>query len=317
MTDSVEISLNYSGNEKTESNVSRLPKKLFVIAAFIFAVLGTITISSSGFYKSFNSSLEGKFTMFQAKLRGPQPIKKNCANLYGGDPIQFPETEVIVVCNNKNLLYNQLSKFQLGHNSVSHGISYVETGANIWVTLFEENHYKGNTYVIPPKQTIWLEDTPLGTSQTIKWNDKTMSLSTITISGSKGAKASVMYAVSGLQDVPSPYCAILYGSNPLKSPSTLGLVACGVPSLGKVWSFTQDTIESFHLKSLKSYSTGTSYVKLGDLTTITLYDGSDLAKDSFNKITLGPGKNYDLTQFKLPDQTATWNDRPLSFVLTY
>lgn len=125
--------------------------------------------------------------------------------------------------------------------------------------------------------------------------------------------------MKGLQNVPSPYCAILYGSNPMNNPDIVGIVACGSPSIANTWGFSQSSIEDFGLQSLQSYSTGTSYVKLGDATYITLYDGDDLSKDSFNKISLGPGKEYDLIKYKLDAKldNNTWNDRPLSFALSY
>jgi hypothetical protein len=277
-------------------------KHLFVMVAFMFTAALMVALSSS---KAPMEKVVDNMLLQQKKF-GQQPITKGCVNIYGSDWHIDPKTAVIVICSTASLDLSDLKHYDLDQSAPNHGISFIETGADATVTLYDSDEGKGLSLVIKPLQTVWLNFSPYGKDSS--WNDRTKSV-TVT-SGAFGR-------VQGLQKNTADYCVTLYATDPHVSPHTYALVACGKE--GQTSYFTQAVIASYPggLKTLKDYSLGTSYVTTGAKTTITLFDGIDCYKDYDNKLTIGPGENVDLLKVELsgPDQTRTWNDVALSFVL--
>lgn len=86
-----------------------------------------------------------------------------CVNFYGANPSTFPDTEVMVFCqNNLKLNIDQIISDGFGAKSKDHGISFIETGTSAWVAIFSNANYDGHSYVIPPWQAVFLNDLPMG-----------------------------------------------------------------------------------------------------------------------------------------------------------
>jgi len=139
----------------------------------------------------------------------------------------------------------------------------------------------------------------------------------------------MLYIVKGLQvPLPSPYCAVLYGSNPYLNADTTGIVACGNPQHEKQSQFPQSVVEKYGY-DLKTFSKGISYVVTGSKCSIKLFDGTECEKDSLNSVTFSGGTKADLTKVpkkmknRLKSQhhadiiTEPFSDATLSFVLSY
>jgi len=278
-------------------------KHLFVMVAFMFTAALMVALSSS---KAPMETVVNDMMKLQEKSYGQQPIKQGCVNIYGSDWHIDPKTSVLVICNTMSIDLSDLKQYDLDQSAPNHGISFIETGAGATITLYDNDEGKGLSLVIKPLQTVWLNFSPYGKDSS--WNDRTKSLT---------VQSGAFGRVQGLQKSTAADCATLYATNPHVSPHTYALVACGKP--GQTSYFTQAVIAAYPggLKTLKDYSLGTSYVTTGASTTITLFDGIDCYKDYDNKLTIGPGQNVDLLKVELsgPDQTRTWNDVALSFVL--
>ena len=111
------------------------------------------------------------------ETKGRQPIKAGCVNLYGSDWAEYPDTRAVVVCNQATNGFQeaQINDIGFSRDSENHGISYVETGANAWVTLYTQNDYGGDSLVINPNSKVWLQQVSInGGSE--KWNDRVMSV---------------------------------------------------------------------------------------------------------------------------------------------
>jgi len=298
---------------KSESNILDKifsSKFSFVIISLIFigAIVMTMTASKS---ISLESSASGSVSNLQVVgLHGQQPIKKGCANFYGSDWHIDPHTAVVVVCETLSLDYKQIQKDGLGQNAPNHGISFVETGDDVSVTLSDT---EGNYLNIPESNTVWLNFKPYGKDSS--WNDRTKELSVL--SGN-----SILGVVNGVQAGTSKSCATLYATSPLVNPHTYALIACC--QAGQTVDYTQDYIQDHSkefggITTLKDMSLGTSYVSTGNHVAITLYDGPacDKPGEYDNKLTIKSSSNVDLLKVMLSgkDQTRTWNDVALSFTL--
>jgi len=231
-------------------------------------------------------------------------------NILGSDYHLFPHTDAVVICKPISFETADLIKFGLGKGSVNHGVSYIETGPSVYVTLYTNNDLTGSAYHIDPKSSVALSKIPINGGKK-SWNDAAES---IAINGG------TFYLVQGLQKVFPPFCAVLYATNPKISPNTMAFVACGNPSYSGETDFTQDYIESFGIvQTLKDFSAGVSYITAGEDTTITIYDGVDCGKDYDNEFTIYSGKTQDLTKITLTGKKndRLWNDVPLSFSLSW
>lgn len=176
------------------SNTNFWRPKFGISVLMLFVCISVVVFSSLG------EKVDSKAMMLNVeinkKLQGSQPIKESCVNLYAGDPAVYPETDALVVCHNSKFQREEIGTFKLSQNlqGIDFGISYVETGQNIWVTLFDEDNFCGNSIVIPPAHNMWLEDTvrKSKSSTSAKWAKATLSFSTTVSRRGAGSKASVM-----------------------------------------------------------------------------------------------------------------------------
>jgi hypothetical protein len=84
---------------------------------------------------------------------------------------------VLVVCDDQSGMAHAevdgetINYYKLSVASSNHGISYIETGIQTWVTLFLGHKFNGMSYVIPPYSSVWLETVQLGYDPAKNWND--------------------------------------------------------------------------------------------------------------------------------------------------
>ena len=246
------------------------PKKMFTFMALAFSCLCVLLLNCKEILK-IQSPVN--FLNFQELTIGRQPIRRGCVNFYANDWRSVPDTAAHTVCADVDITAeNIISHGFMG--SPNHGISFVETGPGVVITLFSEIDLKGFSYVIHEEAAEWLEIIPFGASSLFatarRWNEAVKSMAI-----RKMSTKAVLYQIQGYQPVPSPYCAILWSSNPLKKPNSLGLVACTTP--GEDADFTQSALMA---------TIQVSYVMTGEDCTLTLYSGSNLDANSDTQITI-------------------------------
>ena len=116
--------------------------------------------------------------------------------------------------------------------------------------------------------------------------------------------------------LPTPTCAILYGSNPIKFRHTTGVVACAGTSQNPT-VFTRQDLLDLNIE-LRDYSEGISYVRVGSQASITLYTAHDPAS-SLHSLVVDSGINLDLTKVTVKEETGDsvllWDDRTISFAI--
>jgi hypothetical protein len=317
----VEIAEFRDGNKKSYFTATALA----VVAAI---VIGSIALIGVQNFNSAHSMLPQQMNLAQKpaldfslkstsvrKTSGKQPLQTGCVNIYGSNYLKFPETDALVICNTMGIDTATIDSYGFSPSSPNHGITYVETGENAWLTVFIGKDFTGASLVIPPKQFIDLTFAKIGASPDQYWNDCVMSLK---VQGGKASKKlgnAIMYQVHHNQILPDDTCVILYGANPLSGPDTTGIVACADPRQQR-WDFTRPMIDNWGYE-LKKYSAGVSYVRVGKAVTLTLYTSAFPGQSLFN-LTIPSGQNRDLTTVPLgPGQSGTWNDLPISFSLDY
>ena len=265
-----------------------------------------------------DSSSERDSPNISSKI-GQQHVKAGCVNLYGSDYHRIKNTKCLVVCEDAMLSKDDLDAFGIGVDSSNHGISYLETGPNTWLTLYKNGQgrdFTGLSKTFSPLSLINLESDALGWHDNgLNWNDNAKSL---TVTHSKGSH---LYQIHHHIDLPSPNCVALYGSHPQKGPDTTGLFACGDGSHNKEYTFTRKTIAKYGY-ALKDYSKGVSFVRTGKNVGVTLFTGSD-EETSDHSTYIGPSKSVDLTEISLglgidgKDVGRSWNDATVSFKLMF
>jgi hypothetical protein len=270
------------------------------------------------------------------RTSGQQPIKKGCANLYGSDYHQFPNTDALVICESLQLTSDKIDDFGFAPTDPNHGITYIETGAGITVTLFLGKDFTGDSYTVDPNKNELLDDVPLpgysapysGKTPT-NWNDQTQSLVVFSHDETqvKIAETAIVTIVEDVKTLtPSPACAILFGSNPDISPHTSGVLACAGSSQTN-WIFTKADLASQGIV-LDSISGGTSYVKVGADISLTVYSGPSPDCVQFGlsycrTYSFNPGTATDLSKLFIPNDKLsdghekTWDNNVLSFELVW
>jgi len=295
-----------SDAKKAESILpkSSLAKRGFamILLSFVIAlsfILAIVCFSSSLKIGNGNKR-RTEFVYLQQRFKGKQPIQDGCVNLYGADWHQFKDTDVVVICKDADFHVEDLNKYALSDSSASKGLSYVETGAGVYVTLHSSDDLTGQSHVIHPEQSVSLSD--------VSWNDVAKS---IMIS----KRSEIMYIVEGLQNpVPSPHCAILYASNPIREPNSMGFVTCG-NFADRFTEFPPALIES-HGFDLKTFGEGISYVVTGSSCSISLYDSADLKHARM--IFIKAGSAVDLSKLYLSNKgKVSWDNQPITFKLVY
>jgi len=314
--------------EVVDSEVKQKPFSSTVGIVFaVTAIIGTIaftglqhatTFLSAQMSLAVDTPLADLHTTKAASIwrgQGKQPIQNGCVNVYGSNYVKFPETDALVICNTMEVLTSVIDSYGFSPSSPNHGITYVETGPEAWLTVFLGKDFTDASLVIPPKQSMDLTFEKIGASPDQYWNDCVLSLK---VQGGKASKKlgnAIMYQVHHNQILPDDTCVILYGANPLSGPDTTGIVACADPAQ-EHWDFTRPMIDNWGYE-LKKYSNGVSYVRVGKAVSLTLYTAATADTSNFN-VTIPPGNNRDLTTMPIaPHQRGTWNDLPISFSLDY
>jgi len=300
-----------------EPNKMNFLKRVALIGVLACSTLLVISLTSSTIQTNQVASPMTLDAQPYVETKGRQPIKNGCVNLYGSDWAQYPNTRAVVVCNDatQGFLETQIDNVGFSHDSVNHGISYVETGDDATVVLYTENDYMGESLLIKPNSKVWLEQVGINGGST-KWNDKVRSVYFQGHSGSLVTQIVDIYS----SDIPvcADHCVMLYASDPydpVGAGGTTCVVICGDPLKQKVWKYSYGYIQSQGYP-LKLYSLGVSYIQVGAETSAQMFSGPNFDENSEY---LKSGQNYDLTKMKYPEVghfPDGWNDKPMSFILT-
>jgi len=81
-------------------------------------------------------------------------VIKTTLNYTSSDPHEFPNTEAFTVCENSDFSTRDLMQYGI-KTKENHGLSYVQTGQGVFVTLFSSNDMLGQTMVIHPSQVLF------------------------------------------------------------------------------------------------------------------------------------------------------------------
>ena len=140
---------------------------VFCLTSTLVAFIGLkngIFSKSSADYTSYPLNLQRRRLLANITLqKGQQPIATGCANFYGSNYQKHPETEALVVCDDQagtshaEVDYDTIKANGLSPQDSNHGVSFIETGKETWVTLFMGHRFNGMSYVIPPFSSVWLE----------------------------------------------------------------------------------------------------------------------------------------------------------------
>jgi len=259
------------------------------------------------------------------KAVGRQCIKKGCAVLYGSDWHAFPETEALSICQNSQMTTSEIDDVGFAPWDPNHGITYIESGEGVSVTLFLGKDYTGDSHIVENGESSYLVDVPLQECGEYKkdqcnWNDKVMSLSVVVDSVKAPSETDPNPTVAVIKDVkdlkPSPKCALLFGSDPNFYPGTTAIMVCPGSSKAE-WEFSKEFLLAQYGVDLKDYSDGISYVSTGSQVSITLYNEHNV-ESSNRQTVVGPGKNVPLEKVPMgskgdPDGDKSWSNEPLSF----
>jgi len=103
----------------------------FMKNAMILVLLISISIvvifeSSTGFSNKVVTPMQLSSNDF-TRTKGRQPIKPGCVNIYGSDFHQYPNTDVLVVCENTPLTSAIIDSEGFAPHDENHGITYIET----------------------------------------------------------------------------------------------------------------------------------------------------------------------------------------------
>lgn len=254
--------------------------------------------------------------------QGKQPIKNGCANIYGSDPDQVfidPDTglrvltAVFTICDDRSL--NGVALDSLGFNpktDIDLGVSYVETGAGCWLTLYDGPNFNGKSVVISPQTSMHLKH--VGARN---WNDLTRSLTTRSTSGNGVALyLAHRVAIGSVND----HCAALYNANPdLPTPKTStadGLYICGDKNKAKTWKFdTNDIIEQGFNIAGEHFSI--KYILTGRAVKLTVYDSNTAGTNLVGQpLVINGHETVDLSIVKHGDDGDHWDHNALSFIIT-
>jgi len=294
-------------------------KRTFLIGAIACSVLLIVSMTSTAPGKFATlvpvSSLDQEDQTY-IETKGRQPIRSGCVNLYGSDWAMYPDTRAVVICNGatQGFMETQIDNIGFAHDSVNHGISYVETGAGASCTLYTQNDYMGSSLTIKPSSKVWLQQVAINGGSTM-WNDKVRS---VYFQGHSGDLISQIVDIFP-GDIPAvgDHCASLYASDPheqVGSKGTTCVIICGDPLQQNVWKFSYQYIKN-NGYPLKFYSLGVSYISVGSQSSLQVFSGPNFDE---NDIYLKTGSDNDLTKIKYPEQGKFdgWNDKPMSFILT-
>lgn len=250
--------------------------------------------------------------------QGKQPILAGCANIYGSDPEQIfidPDTglrvltAVFVICDDRSL--NGVALDSLGFNpksDIDKGVTYVETGAGCWLTLYDGMNFGGKSVVISPLTAMHLKHVIAR-----NWNDLTRSLTTRATTGNGIALyLARRVALGSVND----HCAAFYNANPDTNPNAEGLYLCGDVNRAKNWHFDlQDVIDQGF--NIQGAHFGLEYIQTGRRLEVTVYDSARAGVQTVGQpLKVGPHEYVDLTTVKLGNDGAHWANNALSFVLT-
>jgi len=255
------------------------------------------------------------------ETKGRQPIRQGCANLYGSDWDEFPNTRAVVVCDDQTFGFSeaQINDIGFAKDDENHGISYVETGANAIVTLYTENDYGGDQLTIFPNKKVWLEQVSINGGST-KWNDKVQS---ILFQGHEGV---FLNQITGIKpgNIPpcADHCILAVASDPwdpLGPHFTDAYAMCADPNEGKVTKFSYTFLKSQGCPIFQP-SKGVSYVFVGEQVSLEMFQGPNFNGNSvtFNGPPPAGDQGYDLQKIKYPEEGSFdgWNDKPASFIIT-
>jgi hypothetical protein len=303
-----------------EPNHKSFMQRIALIAILASSTLAIVSFTSS---QSFNDNSVAVTSLSTNSIpyvetKGRQPIKSGCVNLYGSDWEMFPNTRAVIICDEQTFGFSeaQINDIGFAQDDPNHGISYVETGDNAWVTLYTGNDYEGSSMIINPNKKVWLQQVSINGGST-KWNDKVRS---VYYQGHQGALVSqITHIAPGKIPPCADHCVLLYASDPFLAPlgpqDTTALVVCGDPMQQKVWKFSNSYMAGLGFP-VKLFSLGVSYVTIGEQVQLQMFSG-----DSFdgNSVTLSKaGDNIDLSSIPYPEegQFHGWNDKPSSFIIT-
>ena len=225
-----------------DSNASRL---LITLILAFFAIAAIVNEDFN--FQSYHVRRRHVAMELQQNLHGQQQILNGCANLYGGDPILIDsETAAVVICSDASISSRHLEVAGMYDGKNNDGITSVETGSETWVTLFTKENFQGESIVIRPRQSVSLQEFPLAHSDNANWAKVSRSIQVY-----RGAGV-LLYEVTGPISPPSPYCAIFYLEDPLRTSEAIGLAACGDPEANS-WDVTASIIQSFGFGTLSDF----------------------------------------------------------------
>jgi len=247
--------------------------------------------------------------------QGQQPILAGCANIYGSDPEQIfidPDTglrvltAVFVICDDRSL--NGVALDSLGFNpktDIDKGVTYVETGAGCWLTLYDGMNFGGKSVVISPLTSMHLKHVVAR-----NWNDLTRSLTTRSTTGS-GVALYLAHRVA-LGSV-NDHCAALYNDNPDTNQNADGLYLCGDSNRATTWSFDlQDIVDQGF--NIQGDHFGIEYIQTGRRIKLTAFDSPKAGSQTIGSPLVLEGHQYlDLNTVKLGTEGAHWASNALSF----
>jgi hypothetical protein len=264
---------------------------------------------------------------------GKQTVEKGCANLYGSDPNkewtddrpgsptfgQKVPVPSFTVCGDTKVDGDELMALGFDRKGIEQpdmvGVTFVETGEDCWLTLYDNSNFDGDSTIIAPMTAA-----PLVKVGEHAWDDVTRSLTSSVKPHIADGTAIALFMPGGtaLGDM-NPHCVGLLEDSPKRNPGATGFYLCGDVTKAKKWIFTQNDIinSGYGVPIDGGDHLEVDYIMTGAAVKLKVYDGNNADSWFQDALKVGESGELDLknSEYKKNDEKETWADVVKSFVL--
>jgi len=247
-------------------------------------------------------------TSFELTRKGLQEILPDCVNLYSENPHLFPDTASFTVCSNEVAHSIEVKSFGIDNNVFS--ISYIETGDNIFLAVYDKENFEGKSLIISPRSKIDFEKHAIHNA----WDNIIRSISLRTVHKGEGGVFKLSHRLQS--DQVTPGCVAVYYS------LTDGFYLCGDPKRKKEWKFfDRDLIDQGFM--INDPSIQVISAVSGPNTILYIFDGPNLKNVHSSSLKIVKHQSLNLGSVKYgwashSDNTTvpeSWIGKPKSFFL--